>query len=308
MAVIPNYFMESVVTISVMNHKNEKKCIGTGFLVGDLMCENSTTKKYGLYLITNKHVIDNKKQIYVGFNQRSSFSGIDFPINIVIGNQKFYSEHINQDVDIIAISINASALNNNNVKYSFFRLESDAYTIYDMSAKEVYEGDLVYSLGYPLYMGDLSQKYPICRSGCISKISNLFLPGNPEVNFLVDAQSFPGNSGGPVILRPELMSIIGSKSQPQAALIGILHKYIPYCDELYSLQTGLRQSIVQENSGLTLVHPVDFIKNVVQLERQRVGDNNISMYEMIISNEQSQLENKEEDSKLEEKDNDVSDN
>ena len=134
------------------------------------------------------------------------------------------------------------------------------------------------------------------------------MPGNPEVNFLVDAQSFPGNSGGPVILRPELMSIIGSKSQPQVALIGILHKYIPYCDELYSLQTGLRQSIVQENSGLTLFYPVDFIKYVVQLERQRVGDNNISMYEMIISNEQSQLENKEEDIKLEKTDNNVSDN
>ena len=46
---------------------------------------------------------------------------------------------------------------------------------------------------------------------------------------------------------------------------------------------------MQENSGLTNVHPVDYIIDVVNLERTRVGDNNISRYEMIIPNEKPQL-------------------
>lgn len=159
-----------------------------------------------------------------------------------------------------------------------------------MKNNGVFEGDLVYSLGYPLNLGNTSQKNPICRLGCISRVSDLYIPGNPEVNFLVDAQSFPGNSGGPVVLRPELSAVIGSKSQPNAALLGILHSYIPYKDALISHQTGETYSITQENSGLTNVHPVDYIIDVVNLERTRVGDSNISRYEMIIPNEKPQLD------------------
>lgn len=286
MALIPNYFVESVVTISVMMNNNEKKCIGTGFLVGDLMETNNGLKKYGLYLITNKHVVKNLNEIYIGFNENGGTKSFDFLAKLNNGKNYLYSEHMNQQVDIIALSINASFLNNMNAKYHFFPLEKDAYTIAKMKSKGVFEGDLVYSLGYPLNLGNTSQKNPICRLGCISRISNLYIPGNPELNFLVDAQSFPGNSGGPVIIRPEILSVIGSKSQDQTALIGILHKYIPYTDPLISAQTGQTYSIMQENSGLTLVHPVDYILEVVELERNRVGDKNISKYEMVIPNEQ----------------------
>ena len=225
-------------------------------------------------------------EIYIGFNENGGTKSFDFLAKLNNGKNYLYSEHMNQQVDIIALSINASFLNNMNAKYHFFPLEKDAYTIAKMKSKGVFEGDLVYSLGYPLNLGNTSQKNPICRLGCISRISNLYIPGNPELNFLVDAQSFPGNSGGPVIIRPEILSVIGSKSQDQTALIGILHKYIPYTDPLISAQTGQTYSIMQENSGLTLVHPVDYILEVVELERNRVGDKNISKYEMVIPNEQ----------------------
>lgn len=288
MALIPNFYIESVVTISIMVN-NSKQCIGTGFLVGDLMENTDGSKKYGLYLITNKHVVKNRDQIFIGFNQNGGTSSYDFPAKLSDGHRLFYSAHINPQVDIIALSINASFLNNMNAKYHFFPLDEQAFTVSDMKNNGVFEGDLVYSLGYPLNLGNTSQKNPICRLGCISRVSDLYIPGNPEVNFLVDAQSFPGNSGGPVVLRPELSAVIGSKSQPNAALLGILHSYIPYKDALISHQTGETYSITQENSGLTNVHPVDYIIDVVNLERTRVGDSNISRYEMIIPNEKPQL-------------------
>ncbi len=290
MALIPNFFIESVVTISVINDDNSKNCIGTGFLVGDLIENNKSVKKYGLYLITNKHVVKNQKRIYVGFNQKDGISSDDFPAELIDQNgHKLYSEHINSKVDIIALCIDASFLNNMNAKYNFFPLE-DSFTLSDMQKHGVFEGDLVYSLGYPLNLVNTSQKNPICRLGCISRISDLYIPGNPEVNFLVDAQSFPGNSGGPVILRPELSSIIGSNPQPQAVLLGILHSYIPYIDSLISRQTNEIYSLMRENSGLTNVHPVDYILQTVAIERQRVGDMNISRYEMILPTEKPQIE------------------
>ena len=68
MALLPNFFIESVVTISVADNNNQKSCIGTGFLVGDLMENSQSVKKYGLYLITNKHVVKNQRRIFIGFN------------------------------------------------------------------------------------------------------------------------------------------------------------------------------------------------------------------------------------------------
>lgn len=289
MALIPNFFIESVVTISIINNNNQKSCIGTGFLVGDLMENSQSVKKYGLYLITNKHVVKNQKRIFIGFNQNGGVNSYDFPAELLNqNNHKLYSEHVNPKVDIIALSINASFLNNMNAKYHFFPLE-ESLTLSDMQSSGVFEGDLVYSLGYPLNLVNTSQKNPICRLGCISRISDLYIPGNPEVNFLVDAQSFPGNSGGPVILRPELAAVKGSSPQPKAALLGILHSYIPYTDGLISQQTGDVYSIMKENSGLTNVHPVDYIKQAVLIERQRVGDVNISRYEMVVPTEQPQV-------------------
>ena len=289
MALIPNFFIESVVTISIINNNNQKSCIGTGFLVGDLMENSQSVKKYGLYLITNKHVVKNQKRIFIGFNQNGGINSYDFPAELLNqNNHKLYSEHVNPKVDIIALSINAGFLNNMNAKYHFFPLE-ESLTLSDMQSSGVFEGDLVYSLGYPLNLVNTSQKNPICRLGCISRISDLYIPGNPEVNFLVDAQSFPGNSGGPVILRPELVAVKGSSPQPKAALLGILHSYIPYTDGLISQQTGEVYSIMKENSGLTNVHPVDYIKQTVLIERQRVGDSNISRYEMVVPTEQPQV-------------------
>lgn len=290
MALIPKFFIESVVTISVLINNESKRCIGTGFLVGDLMENTKSMKKYGLYLITNKHVIKNQNRIYIGFNQNGGINSYDFPADLIDQNgHKLYSEHINSNVDIIALSINASFLNNMNAKYHFFPLE-DSFTLSDMQKHGVFEGDIVYSLGYPLNLVNTSQKNPICRLGCISRISDLYIPGNPDVNFLVDAQSFPGNSGGPVILRPELASVIGSNPQPKSVLLGILHSYIPYKDVLISQQTNEVCSLVKENSGLTNVHPVDYIQQTVAIERQRVGDMNISRYEMIVPTEQPLIE------------------
>lgn len=46
--------------------------------------------------------------------------------------------------------------------------------------------------------------------------------------------------------------------------------YIPYRDTLVSQQTNQPIMIREENSGLTVVYPVDRIKEVVELEWQRI--------------------------------------
>lgn len=55
----------------------------------------------------------------------------------------------------------------------------------------------------------------------------------------------------------------------QAKLLGVLSAYIPYRDILISQQTGETKMVQTENSGLTIVYPVDRIKEVVLLDWNR---------------------------------------
>jgi S1-C subfamily serine protease len=78
-----------------------------------------------------------------------------------------------------------------------------------------------------------------------------------QASFLIDANIFPGNSGGPVVTRPEISSIEGTKAIDKAALIGIVKSYLTYKDVAVSQQTGKPRVIFEENSGLALVETVD---------------------------------------------------
>ena len=125
----------------------------------------------------------------------------------------------------------------------------------------VSEGDGVYVLGYPMGLVDERLQYPVVRAGCIARIRDL-LDGASE-EFLVDAPVFPGNSGGPVILKPEIASVTGTKAAGRAMLIGVVKAYIPYEDIAISLQTKSPRVVFQENSGLSPVIPCDRILETI---------------------------------------------
>lgn len=277
MALLPNFFKDAVVGIcSVGSNKEEKFCIGTGFLVGDCININEkdlSKRLYRVYLITNKHVVKNKEKIYVRFNNSRMNSTKDYDISLIdVGTKKqLYSECDMCNADVVAISINVNVLKNDNSKYSFYALEKYSLKISDMVIHGITEGDFVYTLGYPMNLIGDFKMVPICRMGCIANISLLYEKNTKDTNFIVDTQTFPGNSGGPVILRPELMSLSGSEKHDKVYLIGILHSYIPYVEKTVSLQTGKTRTIFEENSGLTLVHPVDYILRAVLLEAKRNG-------------------------------------
>jgi hypothetical protein len=76
---------------------------------------------------------------------------------------------------------------------------------------------------------------------------------------------FPGNSGGPVVTRPEITSIQGTKSFNKAALIGVVSAYLPYRDVAISQQTRRARIIFEENSGLSSVVPIDRVAEVLEI-------------------------------------------
>lgn len=268
MAIIPDFFLNAVVAIGVDQSKDEKHWIGTGFIVGRKETDNPSLSTH--YIVTNKHVIKNQKYVYVRFNSLGGSLVKDYRIDLYDEDGKqLFTPHPHEKTDVIALQILPQTLINDKSIWGSFDLEDHALTLDKMKTTGVQEGSLVYALGFPMDLVD-PIKVPICRLGCISRVSDAFLLKKKKPVFLVDAQTFPGNSGGPIISRPEYISIDGTPNNTSANLIGILSAYIPYRETLYSGQTGNARMIQEENSGLTVVHPVERIQEVVELEWQRI--------------------------------------
>lgn len=267
MAIIPAFFLDAVVALGTEITEGRKVWVGTGFLLGRK--EKTDPDKSTVYIITNKHVVKNQKSLYVRFNNLGQTGVKDLLLDLEVNDERYYSEHPNANTDIVAIQINPNVIIRNNLRLSFFDEDKHALTLEQMMSTGVEEGSLVYALGFPMNLVNDKVKAPICRLGCIARVADAFLDAQKTEMFLVDAQTFPGNSGGPIISRPEHMSIEGTPQNGSANLIGILSAYIPYRDTLVSQQTKQAVMIREENSGLTIVHPVDRIREVVELEWER---------------------------------------
>lgn len=270
MSMIPNSFINSVVAIGIEQPCKgylEKLWIGTGFLV--CMQEPNNIQASTIYLITNKHVLNGKNTVYVRFNSISGTFVKDYEIQLIDGlGRKTYTEHPDAEVDIIAIQLNPQRLINDSSIWGAINIETESLDVYTMKMQGIDEGWLVYALGFPMNL--VSEfKTPICRMGCISRLTDAFLQPDRAKYFLVDAQAFPGNSGGPIISKPDNIPSVGGVNYIPARLLGVLSAYIPYRDALVSQQTQEVKMVQTENSGLTIVYPVDRIKEVVLLDWNR---------------------------------------
>lgn len=103
---------------------------------------------------------------------------------------------------------------------------------------------------------------PIIRSGTISII-------NEDKTFHVDASAFPGNSGSPVFLKPmpikfDEKGISISPDELGGKFIGIIGEYITYQEAAVSTQTGRTRIIFEENTGLSKVWSVTFIREILE--------------------------------------------
>ena len=94
---------------------------------------------------------------------------------------------------------------------------------------------------------------------------------------LIDANIFPGNSGGPVFTRSSSFNYrtrsLGGVGDP-GFLIGIVSSYIPYVDVGQSPQTQRVRITFEENSGLATVYSADQVESAIRsyLELHPMGD------------------------------------
>jgi S1-C subfamily serine protease len=256
MALIPPFFLDCVVAIGFDTPDGGRRYAATGFLYGKFLTEEGGNKTYKIFLVTNKHVFENAQAAWLRFNPEGDEPALEFELSLFDENKKqIWLAHPDPEVDLAVVGINAQFLREYGIHFAFFR--SDQHVVNRLQASEmgISEGDGVFVLGFPMGLIGEKRNFVIVRQGAIARIRNT-LTGNAK-EFLIDISIFPGNSGGPVVSRPEIVSIEGTKAVSRAYLLGVVSKYVPYRDVAISTQTLQTRIIFEENSGLAIVVPVD---------------------------------------------------
>lgn len=271
MALLPPFYLDSVVALGVGHDATKRRWIGTGFIFGNLVAGGGTPdkKKYNLWLVTNKHVLASLTEVYVKLNSAADPNSKDFRVPLVSRNGKrLWVGHPGDDTDVAAIWLNAGFLAQEQLRFSPILSDAHTCTKEKMKTGILNEGDRVFVLGFPMGLVAAERQYVICRSEIIARIRDYL--DDRTTDFLVDAPVFPGNSGGPVVLCPSALSIQGTKAPERADLIGIVKSYVPYLDVAVSAQTQRPRITFEENSGLTAVEPMDAITQTVALAEKRL--------------------------------------
>jgi hypothetical protein len=185
----------------------------------------------------------------------SGIPGREFPID---NNSWFFPRNT---ADLTIAPINFGYLNNIGIKPIFFANDLLVAGRDKMKQIGVSAGDGIFVLGFPMNLAGVQRNYVIVRQGCIARLSEML--DKVSIPFMVDTFVFPGNSGGPVVLKPEIASIQGTQSNGRPYLIGMVLSYRPYVDAAISAQTNHPRVVFEENSGLAEVLPTDFIDEAV---------------------------------------------
>ncbi len=270
MALIPPHYLNSVISIEIEG-KNEKgepqlTSIATGFLVGKETGEtNEQGALFRLFIVTNRHVFQNPKtkillgEVFFRFNTQDNKSHY-FKLNLLKPDgTPLWSMHANENVDLAVLPINAKAINDAKIEYHFFNT-TDLFYAKDFKEKNISTGDGLFVLGFPMSISGKAKNFAIVRQGIIARVDEEVLA---DYFYYIDASAYPGNSGGPVIHKPEVVAISGTMANSSAGLVGVISSGVTYTDVAISRQTGEARIIFTEQTGLVKVVPVELIYEII---------------------------------------------
>ena len=231
--------------------EDEISWIGTGLLYGKELPDKPGS--YYVFLVTNKHVVEDETGLVVRLNSQSGAAARNFSV----GDAGEWE--INKSADV-AVRRVPFKLNDNDLPLDWIK-ESETWNLSDLIQNQVSEGDGAYVIGFPLGLVGVEIAAPIVRSAILARIQDT-LAGHSK-NFLIDSAVFPGNSGGPCLVVPiDNTSFIGIEIQ-ESKLVGLVSAYVPYHDDAISRQTGEVRVRFTEHSGLSNVVPFDRVEETV---------------------------------------------
>src|SRR6266704_1733881 len=264
MALIPPFSIDCVVALGVEAGDGTTSWIASGFLYLNVASRDGDQATGRAYLVTNRHVVIDHSDLVLRFNpQGDELAPRDFPLALrrEDGSQ-LWTGHPDPTIDVAVIPVNFDLLQREAMQVDLFMSDAHAAPLEKIRNTGLTEGDGVFVLGFPMGMVGDVRNAVIVRRGAIARIRDVLAGASNR--FLVDAFVFPGNSGGPVITRPETGAIAGAPTQDKTYLIGIVTGYVPYREPAVSSQTGQIRVVFEDNTGLAAVHPVDYVNETIE--------------------------------------------
>jgi hypothetical protein len=200
--------------------KNNPVPWGTGFFVG---IKNDTGKRAYVYLVTAKHVLKDSHgkdfdRVYLRLDTRNG--DVQFvPAELTLNGQRVVFTHPDPTIDLAVVPILPSE-----TLFDFKILSDDMLSTKDTFTQyNIAEGTDVFFVGlFTTYYGE-HQNVPITRFGRMAMFPDELVPwidyaGQPEQQarlYLIEIQSYGGNSGSPVFFS---LNASASRSAPGALL------------------------------------------------------------------------------------------
>ena len=211
-----NFFRKATVSLGIdtliayedrngkIKHQRIFMAVGTG------VCFYLTVKTGTIpVIVTAKHVFNDPQKKWQPNKLKVRFSAFDslgvdkyYGFDLILKDSSGinYFPHPEMDVDLAGIiPLNLREENAKNYTQIPYGLFPDKF--------DYYEGKEIYTLGYPRGIGSDFMNRAILRKGIISWVPQPFSkPENGTI--LIDANTFPGNSGGPVFSITKNASVI----------------------------------------------------------------------------------------------------
>ena len=265
MSRIPPHYLDAVGVLEVGETTEEAmefRPVATGTLLGYRSLDQAGVQegftRRGVFLVTNKHVIDGRDELYIRFNQGSGSERFRLAVKRDDGSDAF---RVNERFDVAVTGIAQEALREAGAEFAAIPEEA----LLDLEGLEslgIVGGDTVFTLGFPMGIAGDAKKYAIVRGGVMARVDREIVDSTGA--FLIDCPVFPGNSGGPVILPTELHTLGEQEPRKRVHVIGIVSGYLPFQDMAISAQTQRPRITFEENSGLANVVPLDAVHELVR--------------------------------------------
>ena len=254
---LPNAFLDTVVSLKTVGRNGEESVRGTGLLYGypKLESEGKYPDDFTGCLVTCAHVAKLLKDDgVVGLN--SKFNNYEMLRGNFKSGADAWTYHPNADMAVAPFDPEIIQQRARGT----WGLPSGSKTVEQMKLDCVIEGTDVLMFGFPEGWRKARQDYPIVRHGVIAQIQGLY--NGDHDTFLVDGSGFPGNSGGPVIISPAYAAW-GEQRQKKipGRMIGIVseRQFSPIDIPISDIQIN-----AQETADLVEVIPMDRVHETIE--------------------------------------------
>lgn len=295
MAIIANELLAAAVLITSSASGGTEGSAGTGFVYGRGIQKNDdgTITASELAVVTCAHVVEAAQRnshdgaFWVWWNRKK---GMKVRARYEMGAWVIHPARIagstarEHDIAIGTVAITKETQNPRDFDW-FLVGEDEAWTKEKLTKAQIWEGNEVLTWGYPQGIGIREHKrsWPYMRGGIISQIRPWY--EGEAGTFVIDVDTYGGQSGSPVVLRPHIESLEGHEAVTSPKIIGMVcartlapavigtRRRIP---NETNTETQEEEEVTLETMGLGEVVPMDAINEAfdyaVEKAKAEIGE------------------------------------